>query len=274
MQSWVEDYLHILKLKIEQPDVRFLTKLIRSHLQQFPFENVGKLIESGESVETRAPMSVDSFLYRRQVYQMGGTCYTLNIRFQHLLEALGFSTRLIYLNEDHVSVRVETNQPGSPPYFVDVGTTAPLFEPIPLRRGMERSKKFDGEQLIFHYQKDARLYRYIRMKDGKQADESWAFDPDIEAEEAELRDRVCKSYGPDAPYMNQLRLQLWVPEKYLLLSLKNNKLIARKANGATVTKYIHDLPALERVVQEDFRLHYLPVRQAASQLEKRISWAF
>lgn len=274
MQSWVEDYLHILKLKIEQPDVRFLTKLIRSHLQQFPFENVGKLIEAGESIEARASMSVDSFLYRRQVYQMGGTCYTLNIHFQQLLQALGFSTRLIYLNEDHVSVRVETNQPGAPPYFVDVGTTAPLFEPIPLRRGMERSKKFDGEQLLFHYQKDAQLYRYIRMKDGKQADESWAFDPETEAGEAELRDRVCRSYGEDAPYMNQLRLQLWFPEKYLLLSLKNNKFIARKANGATVTKYIHDFPALERVVQEDFRLRYLPVLQAASQLEKRMAWAF
>ncbi|GEK58862.1 hypothetical protein CHL76_05055 [Marinococcus halophilus] len=274
MQSWVEDYLHILKLKIEQPNVRFLTKLIRSHLQQFPFENVGKLIEAEEKTEASALMSVESFLYQRQVYQMGGTCYTLNVHFYQLLQELGFSARLIYLNEDHVSIRVETNQPGLSPYFVDVGTTAPLFEPIPLRKATESSKKFDGEQLLFHYQKESGLYRYIRMKDGKQADESWAFNPEVEAEEAALQNKVYKSYGSDAPYMNQLRLQLWLPEKYMLLSLKNNKLIARKASGATVTKYIHGFPALEQVVRHDFHLPYLPVCQAAARLEERTSWAF
>jgi len=125
-------YLHLLGVERQEPTLEFLRRVVSSHLQRIPFENISKLWRKKRYGLVGIP-TIEQFLDGINRYCFGGTCYSNNYYLNLLLGALGFDVRLcgadMSLPDVHMVSRVRV-QAGE--YLVDVGYGAPFFAPIPL----------------------------------------------------------------------------------------------------------------------------------------------
>ncbi|MGY4690511.1 arylamine N-acetyltransferase [Salibacterium sp. K-3] len=266
--AWLDRYLNILHLKKEIPSRKYLKRIIRAHVRTFPFENVSKLLMAADGMEIDTVTDVRRFLDAHEANQSGGTCFTLNACLFQLLTALGFEGWLIRPGEEHMALIMKDPASGKRLLYVDVGTTAPLFDPIPFHGRKHSIPPFAGERLLFLPGKDSGFYTYIRTRNGQITHKKWTFSIYANMTMDDFMPWIASTFRDDALFMNMLRCQLWEPDKRRGLSLTNRKFTIRYGSGSVLTKDLPDKDALQQVLADEFRMPDLPVEGALKQLEK------
>ncbi|GAK01627.1 LOW QUALITY PROTEIN: hypothetical protein JCM19055_4809 [Geomicrobium sp. JCM 19055] len=261
---WVLEYLRLLNVEQKQPSLPFLKKLMKRHRLVFPFENVSKLLI--DQYEKKPIITVDEFLDRRKNYDMGGTCYTLNIQFARLLRELGYVVSYIRPGNEHLALLVGLAD-SKKVWYVDVGTTAPILAPLPL--GIERQTPiFAGEKVHLRKGEEPHTFTYVRTIGGRQVSKKWAFRSDQRYTIDDLVQPIQQSFLENGPYMSCIRIDKWCEHKQRMLSLKNTVLTMR-GGGSKTERSIKSLEEMKAVLQDTFHLPKLPVLEAVEQLEAR-----
>ncbi|SFP95137.1 arylamine N-acetyltransferase [Salibacterium halotolerans] len=268
-RDWLERYLTILRLKQQPPSRKFLKRIIRAHVRTFPFENVSKLLLARDGETLERVTDVHAFLASHETNQSGGTCFTLNACLFQLLEALGFEGWLIRPGEEHMAVIIKDPGSANRLLYVDVGTTAPLFEPIPFQGRKRAIPPFAGEQLFFLPGEGKGVYSYIRTRNGQITHKKWTFSIYEAMSYADFAPWIAATFQQEASFMNMLRCQLWEPDQRRGLSLINRTFTIRHGNGSVMTKDLPDEEAVRDVLVREFRMPDLPVYEALQQLEQR-----
>jgi arylamine N-acetyltransferase len=125
------ELLQILGLQPEKPSQDFLARLLKHHQRHVPYENVSKLVR-GQSGNFALP-GFEEYVQGIQGFDCGGTCFTQNVHFQHLLGYLGFESTLLgkpvdgVLNHPNLRVRLDGKN-----YFVDLGIMSSFVGPFEL----------------------------------------------------------------------------------------------------------------------------------------------
>jgi arylamine N-acetyltransferase len=138
--DWVRRYLRLLGVAREATGPAPLARLTRAHLLAVPFGNVTALLRYGaHRGETLPPPHLGDLLGQWEAGRGTGTCFEIVAAFSHLLTALGYETMPVpamthSFMGGHQAIVVTC---GEELYLVEVGTGAPLFEPIPLDRVTE-----------------------------------------------------------------------------------------------------------------------------------------
>ncbi|RSL30510.1 arylamine N-acetyltransferase [Salibacterium salarium] len=267
--AWTNAYLETLKLKKETPSRKYLKKIIRAHVRAFPFENISKLFMA-EKYNGMAPIpTMEEFLKNHWKYQTGGTCFALNSCLHQLLCDLGFEGYLIRPGEEHMAVIIKDPERRGNLLYVDAGTTAPLFDPIPFHGRRHSISPFAGERLLFLPEEQEGTYTYIRTRGEHITDKKWTFSVQEEMSLEDFKPYVAATFESDAVFMNILRCQMWQPERRKGLSLINNRFHVRNGNGAVLTKHLPNKEAVLDVIHNEFKMPDLPVSSAIHSLEKK-----
>jgi arylamine N-acetyltransferase len=132
--DWVRRYLAVLGVEPAPPDLPFLRRLVRAHIQNIQFENASSILRRAASPSGSVPpLDRDAMLDRWETRRGGGVCFELADMCGMLLRALGYAADnvlgLITFPGSHQAVLVTLDDVR---YLVDVGNGAPLFEPIAL----------------------------------------------------------------------------------------------------------------------------------------------
>ncbi|MBI5267266.1 MAG: arylamine N-acetyltransferase [candidate division Zixibacteria bacterium] len=125
-------YLQLLKVDRSRPDLAFLTRLVRAHLDRFPFENISKLLYMKRE-GLKGLTGLRRYLDGAATHHFGGTCYSSNYYLHLLLTHLGFKVKLCGADMNRPDVHVVTivTVEGRE-FLVDVGYAAPFLDPMPL----------------------------------------------------------------------------------------------------------------------------------------------
>ena len=126
----VDRLLRHLHLTREPPALDYLHQIIREHQLRVPFETLTKLIDYEPGLRRGDFMPPFSEYVERIITRGGGgLCWTLARGLHVLLEDLGFTASLMYMDPGHCCVRVELPEG---PFYADVGYAAPIFRAFPL----------------------------------------------------------------------------------------------------------------------------------------------
>jgi N-hydroxyarylamine O-acetyltransferase len=125
----VEVFLSLIGLKPENPDLIFLTQLIRASFKRVPFQNFTMLARP-----KIAPTPNE--IIRDMLSGIGGLCTTINPFICSLLHKLGFKAGLISASmgqpDCHIGILVEIEDT---PYWVDLGNGFPYLTPLQIKHG-------------------------------------------------------------------------------------------------------------------------------------------
>ena len=84
----IDEYLQVLDLTGNKPDLTFLSEITRRHAAQFAFSSVGPML--GDDL----PLDVESLYRRIIVNRRGGYCFEQNGFLFEMLQELGFEVSL------------------------------------------------------------------------------------------------------------------------------------------------------------------------------------
>ncbi len=130
----VKEYINRINYKGDvKPNLEVLKELQEKHLLNVPFENL--------DIHNKRPIELDvaKFYNKVVIEKRGGFCYELNGLFHHLLNTVGFKSKIISARVydskktdfgkeyDHMAIIVEWNQNE---YLVDVGFGEFAFNPL------------------------------------------------------------------------------------------------------------------------------------------------
>jgi arylamine N-acetyltransferase len=131
---WTDRYLALLGLDREAPSLEALTRLVKAHVVNVPFENVTALLHRRDCPDGPVPpMDLDVLLDTWERRAGGGICFELAAMFSRLLASLGYDLYVmlaqVSLPNGHQAIHVTLD---GKRYLVDLGTGGPIFQPIPL----------------------------------------------------------------------------------------------------------------------------------------------
>ena len=259
----VKQYLDILGLKEELPSYSFLKKIVRAHVFQFPFENIGKLINShNQTFKDRAVPSLDEFVSQFQKHQFGGTCYVLNTTLRSLLKELGFTSYNIHLGDEHLALMVRLN---GEHIFIDCGVAAPIFTPVRIEKKDRYEYSFHDETIVIKRLTDT-TFEFARYIKGNLTEDCWTFTPYKRTSKAFIKNMLVRSHKSTATYMSELRCQLWKPD--CNMRIRNDQLRIYYPDGTTEKRELKTAEEIEQCIHQEFGFDKLPVKQAITLLEE------
>ncbi|NGQ94944.1 arylamine N-acetyltransferase [Brevibacillus sp. SYP-B805] len=246
----------------------FLSAICRAHLHTFAFENISKLLYYRDRQQNGFVIPpVEVFVEQRARHHFGGTCFTLNSRLHQLLAALGFDARLVKLGKDHMGIVVEVPEFPGERLYVDCGAAAPFFRPVRFEREEADVAAFGTDEVrIVPDQEEPGQYRFIRYRRGEIVSQEWTFSPDQGRSFAEFEPIIEESNRPGTFFMSSLRCQLWQTQYNRSISLVNNMLTIRTADGEEHKQTLQSIEEIEGVLADEFGLPLLPVREAVEVL--------
>ena len=224
-------FLNILEVKAAEPSLELLKKIIKSHMEKIPFENISKLI-----YKRRGANDIPGFVkYLDEVENnnFGGTCYSLNYYLYLLLRYLGFNVKLcgadMQLPDVHLLSIVEID---NTEYIVDCGYGAPFIEPLPRNISCDYEINFGDEKYILKPKNadgTSRLEQYYK----NELKHYYTVKPQAR-KLSEFKKVIINSYADDALFMNNLLITRHSVEysislrNFTLTVIKNNKLTQRQ----------------------------------------------
>jgi arylamine N-acetyltransferase len=164
---WIRRYLDLLGVDCRGPDLFSLAQLTRAHVARIPFENISSILRRKTNPSGAVPgVDFDAILDSWVDARAGGVCFEIAPMFERLLAGLGYRVHLVMADASfpgsHQALVVEL---GGARYLVDVGNSAPLFEPVPLDGMFEVSHA----GLAFRFRADERegdIWTMDRLIDG------------------------------------------------------------------------------------------------------------
>lgn len=226
-----DKFLNLLQVNAEKPSLDLLKKIIKSHLEKIPFENISKLIYKQNGANDIPGFT--QHLLGIEKYNFGGTCYSLNYYLYLLLKYLGFSVKLcgadMKLPDVHLLSIVEIDYKE---YIVDCGYGAPFIEPLPRDLSIDytiyfgdekyilKPKNIDGTSRLEQYYKNELKHFYIvNPKPRKQS---------------EFKKVIKDSFADNALFMNSLLITRHSEDysislrNFILTVIDKNKITQKK----------------------------------------------
>lgn len=258
---WAERYLERIDVKQEAPTLAFLEKVCHAHLNAVPFENISKLLYMRDFEKNGFYIPpIDVFVENMFRYDYGGTCYTNNSHALTLLKELEFEGYHVELGSSHIGIIIELD---GERWYADFGSASPFFKPVNFERDRDNVTAYDVEEIrIIPDPKQEGFYRFIRYRDGKVVKDDWDFKPDEHKEFEEFHETIEKSNKPGAFFLSHLRCHHYQVEQNRTLSLINNKLSIKQADGHVEEIVLKTPEEIEEVVVKEFNLPNLPVKAA------------
>ncbi|PSL45194.1 arylamine N-acetyltransferase [Salsuginibacillus halophilus] len=257
MQSWVQTYLHHLQQTLQQPSRTYLRQLMRAHLAVFPFENFHKLTRAPHEQPDELLGDPETFLQAHETAHAGGTCFSLNMNFGRLLEALNFSVGWISPGGWHTALIVTDPENPRVLWYVDVGTGAPMFQPVSFTGRRTDVPSFAGEKVFFLPTGELGSYAYIRAQEGKLLERKWTFSVYDTKQQAELMPAARASFHPEATFLNELRCERKLPEQRKVLLLKDRWFIIRTSAGARLERELRSKEEGAAVIANEMKCEKL-----------------
>lgn len=168
-----DEYLRVLGLQRQQPDLSFLADLTSRHVANFSFSSVGPMLGND------LPLDIESLYQRIVVRRRGGYCFEQNGLLQAILEELGFGVKLylgrvIYNQDSHPGLthRINLVETGGGRYVADVGF-GPMGPRYPVsmtgevsQQGFRSFRIAEGRPGEYHMQtlKDGAFYSLYRFE--------------------------------------------------------------------------------------------------------------
>jgi arylamine N-acetyltransferase len=255
--DWVRRYLTVLGVEKRPPSLDALAELIRAHVHAVTFENITSLQRRASRPDGPVPpLDPEVLLANWEQRRGGGVCFEIASMFERLLRALGYRSTLalgsVNFPGAHQAVVIDLDEGR---YLVDVGSGAPLFDPIPL----------SGEVVIHHVGLGFRFGPGDAVDTWVQdrcIDETWMplfrydLNPAVEQvrEEGYQRHHVPgESWVVDGP-----RLVRCADDA--VFSLRGGELITYRADGKS-SEQIKSPADYVRVATDIFRLPNLPIAE-------------
>lgn len=266
--NWVEEYLNALGLAVQQPSYDFLESICTAQLTKFPFENISKLIYYRDQRKNGFVIPpIEVFVRDHFKYQFGGTCYSQNSMLLKLLRYLGFTCYMAKLGADHIAILVEVPEFSFERVYIDCGAAAPFFKPVRFEADPNNVSQFGSDQVFLRQVDEERgIYHFVRYRNGEKTGKDWLFDVNDRYEFEDFSDIVELSNLPNSTFMSLLRCQLWQLNLNRNLSLVNNILTFRYLDGTTKQQRLYSVEEIETVLDIEFGLPNLPVRDAVKVL--------
>lgn len=224
-------FLNILEVKPAEPSIELLKKIIKSHMEKIPFENISKLIYKRQGMND-IPGFV-KYLDEVENNNFGGTCYTLNYYLYLLLRYLGFNVKLcgadMQLPDVHLLSIVEVDYSQ---FIVDCGYGAPFIEPLPRNISYDYEINFGDEKYILkpkNIDGTSRLEQYYK----NELKHFYTVKP-LARRQSEFKKVIKDSYADEALFMNNLLITRH-SEEYSI-SLRNFNLTVIEKNKITQKK--------------------------------------
>ncbi len=204
MNENFDRYLALLKLRRETPSIDNLTRVIRAHLWQVPFENVSKLYYfRTEGLREIPPFN--RFLDGIERYHFGGTCYANGFHLHRLLRYLGYDVDLCGADMSHPDVHlVNIVRIDGREFIVDVGYAAPFIEPLPRDLQVDYIIASGADRYVLSPMDAVRRSRLTFFHDGSPR-HGYQVNPTPRRIE-EFGHVIAESFRPEATFMNALLL--------------------------------------------------------------------
>jgi N-hydroxyarylamine O-acetyltransferase len=234
-----------------QPEVsmRFIKKLQNSHLNTFPFSNLGVLLHENLSLESQV-------LFDRVVTKKrGGYCFEQNKILFDVLKYLGFQCDIVLgrvLHNRNIDVprthRITRVALAGSNYIVDVGF-GPLCPREPLLLDSE-SPQNQGDAIYRIIQPDPKCY-LLQKKEIDGWFTLYSFDNGIYTEADCLCGHHYSSTHPDAVFVNNLVVSL---KSYDDIRFLRNGEFHRAGGGKNTITKISSKENLSEILIEEFGL--------------------
>jgi len=232
-----------------EPSLETLRALHRLHPIAIPFENLTTLL--GES----PPLDVASLEQKLVLSGRGGYCFEHNRLFGAVLESLGFdvkglAARVLWEREPgsviprtHMLLAVDI---GGEPYIADVGFGGlTLTAPLRLVPDVEQPTPHETFRVL---RRDDGFVLEARLRHEWRAlywfDETRHLPIDFE-----VLNHFVATY-PRSPFRSMLYCARALPDRRL--ALRNGRFTVRSLDGDAETRELRSVPALRRVLGEDF----------------------
>lgn len=252
----LDRYRALLGVDAGSPSLGHLRRLVGAQLRRVPFENISKLWRQKRYGSGVFPSLADH-LDGIEHHHFGGTCYANNWYFSKLLIHLGYDVRFCgaaMANPDvHtvLMVRIDGRE-----LLVDVGYSAPFFEPVPRDLDRDFEIPWGGRRYVFRppdergntrldmYRSGTLTHGYLASPEPRDIDH--------------FADIVADSYRSDVCFMNAL-----VVERFFVgrsLRLHNLELTLATPESSVVIELVDGDPA--EVVERRFGIAASIVREA------------
>ena len=232
-----------------EPSVETLRALHRLHPLAIPFENLTTLL--GES----PPLDVASLEQKLVLSGRGGYCFEHNRLFGAVLESLGFdvkglAARVLWEREPgsviprtHMLLAVDI---GGEPYIADVGFGGlTLTAPLRLVPDVEQPTPHETFRVL---RRDDGFVLEARLRHEWRAlywfDETRHLPIDFE-----VLNHFVATY-PRSPFRSMLYCARALPDRRL--ALRNGRFTVRSLDGDAESRELRSVPALRRVLGDDF----------------------
>jgi len=273
--AWVERYLSLLGVRREAPALDALTRLVRAHGETSVFENVTAILRrarAGLTQEPVPPIDYEELLTARAERRGGGVCFEHAPMFRRLLAELGYRVQPILAQisfpGSHHATIVDFEEGAGARYLVDVGSGAPLWQPIRLGETIELQHAGLG-------------YRFHPEGAEGAADGGGGFIQERRSDEGWQQScrydlRPADAATIEAAYQrHQLPGETWVVGNITMVRcteaavhrLRDDELVSHTASGK-VTQRLTTPAEYRQVAADIFGLPHLPIEEALITLDE------
>jgi len=257
-------FLSLLRVPRRPPGLDALGELVEAFQLGVPFENISKLRRVANRPEELTP-TLAEYLDEIERRQLGGTCLTNNPFMYGLLSNLGYLVELWSADmgpQDRVHTCLVVSF-GDERFLVDVGFSAPFFDPIPLADLPFEIRHGPRVYRLKHWDEPGR-YQMSVVEEGNAliSYETWpqAVLP------TDLENAIDFSFRPGATFMSCLAITKHF-SRGLTRTLRDLRLTERTLEGQRVTHFA-SLAEAEAFVHGPMEMPEAPVRDAARVLSE------
>ena len=236
-----DEYLAILGIEFQHPNLETLNEIVYQHIRKFPFENISKLYYRKHLGRMHLP-SLEQFLSGNQRFKLGGTCYTVNYYLFQLLSYLGYKVKLcgadMSRTNAHLAITAKIN---GQDYLVDVGYAAPFYKSIPLDNKHDEEISYGMDRFVISPRDEKNgnkltLYRRGKIKDGYYLKPAQRHIEDFNL-------RIIESFNTRSTFLNSLLLAKCMGSSFI--SVHNFQLIISQKEDY----FVEFLPSAEKLVE-------------------------
>jgi N-hydroxyarylamine O-acetyltransferase len=244
----VATYLRVLGVAPRQPDRDALDAMVFAQATRVPFETISKL-HYRDTLGLTTILPIELYLDGIERNHFGGTCYSNNIHFCRLLQALGYDAALCGAGmpsgpDVHAAITVSLDGREE---LVDVGYAAPFLRPLPRDAGHDVVVSFGRDRYVLaprdsEGRSKLDLYRVGELTHG------YLLKPTPRAIE-HFDTAVRDSFRPSATFMNAVMLVRYT--EATSVAIHNLSVIRSEADAFTVEQ-LADKEALVAAIEQEF----------------------
>jgi N-hydroxyarylamine O-acetyltransferase len=206
LENWltthdVNAFFSLIKIKQENPDLIFLTKLIRAIFKRVPFQNFTML------ARPRIAPTPNEIIHD-MLTGIGGLCTTINPFICSLLHRLGFKAGLLSASMDqpdcHICILVEIEDT---PYWIDLGNGFPYLTPLKIKH-CETAKFLNFQYQIDYTNHQVKIHQNILGNLSTKTNQTFTPTPVHYSHFDDLRLRHYQDSGY-GPFLTGLRANRW-----------------------------------------------------------------